>query len=382
MIRADYIVVGAGLTGATIARLLADAGREVLLLDRRADVGGNVHDHLHPSGVRIHTYGPHYFRTASKRIWSFATRFARFYPFEAHILSSIDGTNEHWPILRSYLEKAVGSDWKPSFTGRPNNFEEASLSMMPALVYNKFVKAYTEKQWGLPAIELEPSLARRFSIRNNGDTRLSQHLYQGLPAPGYAAWMRSLVDGIPLSLNMDYLKHREFFRANKRLIYTGPIDELFGFALGKLKYRSQRRSHTYVRDRSYVLPCCQVNNPSPQTGPHIRTIEWKHLMQPAEADAITGTVLTTETPFTPSNTDAYEYPFPDSANAALYARYRRLADSCERLLVCGRLGEYRYYDMDQAIGRAMKLAETLGVTARSQTVMSVGPSDQNLGRAL
>ena len=159
---ADYVVVGSGLTGAVIARSLRDAGRDVVVVERREHLGGNVHDHLHFSGIRIHTYGPHYFRTNSDALWAFVTRFAEFYPYVAELRSEVDGVAEQWPIAASYIRRTVGDKWTPAFVGTPTNFEEASLAMMPEPVYRKFVKGYTEKQWGVPAHTLSAELAKRF----------------------------------------------------------------------------------------------------------------------------------------------------------------------------------------------------------------------------
>lgn len=355
-ITADYIIVGSGLTGATIARELHDAGREVVVLERRNHVGGNVHDHAHPSGIRIHTYGPHYFRTSSDELWEFVNRFASFYPYEAALKSFVDGRHENWPIAGSYIRRAVGEHWGPAFQGTPSNFEEASLALMPRLIYEKFVKGYSEKQWGVPARSLSASLARRFDVRLDDEPRLMRHKHQGLPVDGYAGLMLSMLRGIPVMTHVDYLRCRGDVEARQGLIFTGPIDEYFGFDLGRLVYRGQRREHRYLPDQESVQPCGQVNNPDPATGPHIRTLEWKHMMPEAFARGIRGTVLTTETTYTPDEPDRYEYPFPDEANAELYRRYRERADAIPGLLVCGRLGEYRYYDMDQAIARARLLA--------------------------
>ena len=140
----DFLIVGSGLTGATIARMLHDQGLKVLIVDRRTHVGGNVFDHFHPSGIRIHTYGPHYFRTTSQRIWEFVNRFAGFYKYEAELLTLIDGQYEHWPIVQTYIDKHYGANWQPAFVGTPKNFEEASLAKMPRKIYEDFVKGYTE----------------------------------------------------------------------------------------------------------------------------------------------------------------------------------------------------------------------------------------------
>lgn len=356
---ADYIVVGSGLTGGTIARTLADAGREVVVLDRRNHVGGNVHDSTHASGIRIHTYGPHYFRTNSDELWDFVRRFTSFYPFEAVLKSWVDGQYENWPIAGSYIRRAVGESWRPEFTGAASNFEEASLSMMPRVIYEKFVKGYSEKQWGVRANSLSAGLARRFDVRLDDEPRLMRHKYQGLPSDGYAVFTQNLLRNIPVVLGVDFLAVRPSFRARKRLIFTGPIDEYFDFEWGRLHYRGQQRQHEYLPDIDFAQPCCQVNNPDRATGPHIRTLEWKHLMPPELAQRIRGTVLTREVTTTPLDTDHYEYPFPDEANTALYRRYRQRAEADPKLLVCGRLGEYRYYDMDQAIARALLLANEL-----------------------
>jgi UDP-galactopyranose mutase len=359
MLTVDYLIVGSGLTGAVIARALADAGREVLVVDRRRHMGGNVHDHAHESGVRVHTYGPHYFRTTSDRVWEYATRFAPFYKYEAALLSDVAGELAQWPIAGSYINRVIGPTWAPEFKGTPRNFEEAALAIMPRLVYERFVKEYNEKQWGVPAHTLAAELCGRFDVRHDDEPRLKPNAkHQGIPEPGYAEWTRRMLDGIPVLLNYDYLKRTGEVAARKWLVFTGPIDEFFGFDLGRLKYRGQRRAHAYRPDvAGFAQPCGQVNNPTHAGGPHIRTLEWKHMMRPDLAARITGTVLTTETSFTPENPSEYEYPFPDAANADLYRAYRRRADALDRVLVCGRLGEYRYFDMDQAIARAMALAD-------------------------
>lgn len=357
--RVDYLVVGSGLTGAVIARLLADSGREVVVVERRNHLGGNVHDHIHPSGICVHSYGPHYFRTDDEEVWRFVHRFTMFHPFEAIVKTVVDGVLENWPVAMSYIQRACGRRWQPGFTGVPRNFEEASLAMMPPLIYEKFVKGYTEKQWGVPARSLSANLAGRFDVREDDEPRLKRHRYQGIPLPGYAHFMRNLLNGIPLILNCDYLRWRDSFTVRKKLVFTGPIDEFFHFKYGRLTYRSQQRSHTYLSEVDLAQPCIQINNPDPGNGPHIRTLEWKHMMPADYARRIRGTVLTAEIPFTPQDPDRYEYPFPDERNARLYQRYRRLAQAIPRLLICGRLGEYRYYDMDQAIVRAMDLANRL-----------------------
>lgn len=358
MTTTDYLIIGSGLTGATIARLLHERGEKVLVLDRRTHVGGNVHDHLHESGIRVHTYGPHYFRTSDERIWSFVNRFAQFYDYVASLKSWVDGRYENWPIAASYIRKHIGENWTPSFKGTPANFEEAALSLMPELIYEKFIKGYNIKQWGVDPKELSATLVKRFDVREDDDPRLMpNHTYQGIPKDGYAVFMEKMLEGIPLQLQCDYLQRRNEFTASKMVIYTGPIDEYFNYEFGKLKYRGQQRVHEWIDNQEWHQPCGQVNNPDLNQGPHIRTLEWKHMMQPATSSKINGTLITKEITYTPASPEDYEYPFPDQGNAELFKKYKAKAESIPGLLVCGRLGEYKYYDMDQAIGRAFMLFE-------------------------
>lgn len=352
----DYLVVGAGLTGATIARQLHDAGREVVVIDRRNHSGGNVYDSIQ-SGFRVHTYGPHYFRTSSRVIWEWANRFGAFRPFEARVLTDVGGgILMQWPPSASCLEQMAGKGWAPEFTGKPANLEEACLAMMPRAAYELFVEQYNEKQWGIHSRDLSPSLARRFSVRAPGETRLTPAAkYQGLPVDGYAAWTANMLEGIPVMHNCDYEEVRRTLTVRRKTIYTGPIDEYFGFRLGRLKYRGQIRTHK-LSIQSRYQSCVQVNNPLHSGGPHIRTIDWRHVTEPEIASRLRNSFVTTETPFTPDNPNDYEYPFPDKLNARLYAEYRKMARCVEpRVLFAGRLGTFQYLDMDQAIAKAMAM---------------------------
>ena len=356
---ADVLVVGSGLTGAVIARHLHDAGVRVLVIDRRSHLGGNVHDHLHrESGLRVHTYGPHYFRTNNANIWAFVNRFGSFYDFSAVLASFVDGRHEAWPVTEEYIRRTVGEKWTPGFDGEPTNFEEASLSMMPPQVYEKFVKGYTEKQWGVEARSLSADLAGRFDVRSGDDLRLKNHRHQGIPVGGYTAWMTALLDGIPLELDVDFLSSRDR-RGADHVVFTGPIDEYFEFDLGRLAYRGQRREHSYRPGVVPHQPFVQVNNPDPGSGDHIRTLDWSHCADEDERRLARGTVITREIPYTPSDPHDYEYPFPDERNRLLLDRYRRRAAEDRSVTICGRLGEYRYYDMDQAIGRAMAIVRKM-----------------------
>lgn len=358
--RPDYLVVGTGLTGATIARTLVDAGCSVIAVERRSIVGGHVYDYTHASGIRIQKFGPHYFRTSSAAIWSFVRRFAGFYRYEAKILSRIDGKYEPWPVSASYIARRFGRLEVAASSGAPRNFEAAVLAKMPRQVYELFVKEYTEKQWGVAPDLLDARLARRVTINETDDPRLTPRArYQGLPVDGYTSLVEGMLAAIPTLLDFDFLANRREIRPRRMTVFTGAIDEYYGYTLGRLKYRGQIRSTTYLPELRCYQPAAQVNEPQHAGGRHIRTIEWKHLMQSSKAESLSGTIVTQETPFSPERSDEYEYPFPDEENAVLYERYRKLASADTKTMICGRLGEYRYYDMDQAIARGRLLAHRM-----------------------
>lgn len=362
MLDADlqYLIVGSGLTGATIARVLTDAGKRVLVVERRSHAGGNVHDQLHECGIVYHTYGPHYFRTNSERVWRFVQRFATFVDFQPMMKTLVDGTIESWPLSRSQIARFCGDDFRPAFSGHPTNFEEACLAKLPREVYEKFIKGYTEKQWGRKATELSAMLARRIVILDDQQTFGSIFRHSVLPRDGYSALTKQILHGIPIQYNFDFLKHRSAVSIHLHLqtIFTGPIDEYFGFDLGRLQYRGQRREHKVLSMNGFSQPTIQLNNPSPLAGGHVRTIEWKHLVTQVN-EVKSKTLLTSEFPYFPEDPESYEYPMPDDMNAKLYREYFRRAANIENLIVCGRLGEYRYLDMDQAIGKALMIADRL-----------------------
>lgn len=231
---------------------------------------------------------------------------------------------------------------------------------MPRKVYETFIKEYNEKQWGVPSRQLSADLCKRFNVREDDDPRLTpHHPYQGIPSEGYAKMMERMLAGIPVLLNFDYLTDRSLFKPRRLTIFTGPIDSYFNYCHGRLQYRGQNRETQYLPEVDQYQKFAQVNEPLHAGGNHIRTLEWKQMMSPAFASRIRGTVITREIPYTPVEPDGFEYPFPDSANKALYQKYRVTANDFKDVLVCGRLGDYKYYDMDHTIARAMTLAKRL-----------------------
>lgn len=368
MLQADYVIVGSGLTGSTIARMLADHNQDVLLLERKHHIAGNVFDYRHELGLLIHHYGPHYFRCNSAKIWTFLNRFTSFYEWSATVKAKLNEDFHSWPINQSHVDALGPTGWH-YFSGEPNNFEEACLAKIPSPLYQTFIKGYTEKQWNIKATDLNKELASRITINQaNEDTLTPNARWNALPMNGYTDMVRKMIDGIKIRLNFDYLTHKDSVKANKLLVFTGPIDEFFQYKHGKLTYRGQRRQTEYFPQVHQLQPCVQVNYPDPHD-PRIRTIEWKHLLRADRRAGLPGSVVTHETPFTPTNPEDYEYPFPDQRNKALYQRYRSEANQLTNTLICGRLGEYRYYDMDQAIGRAMSIAAKLIGKPQSRTTM-------------
>jgi len=357
----EYLIVGAGLTGATIAYFLRAAGRSVLVVDRRPHAGGNVHDHLHESGVRIHTYGPHYFRTNSPRLWQFVNRLTPFYVYEPIVKSVVDGAYETWPLTEPQIERLIGRDWRETVARipSPSNFEESCLARMPRAIYEKFIYGYSLKQWGRPPRLLTAQLAQRIPIRKTDRELFLDHKYQGIPVGGYGNLIRGLLKDVPILLNFDFLSQRNACVPICGTIYTGPIDEYFGHDLGTLHYRGQQRRQEYLPDVQWSQPCGQVNFPNPADGAQIRCLEWKHMMEKELQSKLRGTVLTYETTVTPDDPNDFEYPFPDVVNAQLYEQYKARALQNNSVMFCGRLGHYRYYDMDQAIAAAGQVVERL-----------------------
>jgi UDP-galactopyranose mutase len=356
----EYIIVGSGITGSTIARMLADAGKRPLIVERRAHRGGNVHDSVHECGVRVHTYGPHYFRCNSDKIWDFVRRFSDFYPYEARVKTHVNGRLENWPVDAEIIRRFAPPGWRPP-RDEGDSFEEACLARMPREVYARFIEGYTKKQWGCSPRTLDKRLARRIRLNPTNETRLTpSHRYQGLPTAGYATFMAKMTEGIETWLDFDFQKRADSIRKspNARIIYTGPIDEFFDYRFGRLAYRGQKRTHQFIADRPLVQPCAQINYPNDEHGA-IRTIEWKHLMPESDKLLRNGTVITSETPFSATIPNDCEYPFPDEINRRLYEKYRAHSADQRNVIFCGRLAEYRYLDMDQALGRAMMVAERL-----------------------
>ncbi len=329
--------------------MLHDAGKRVLVLESRRHPGGNVWDDLYEdTGIWYHVYGPHYFRTDSERVWAFVNRFCSWKPWAARVsIQQSPGRIRPWPLTPEELAE-FGEIKVPD---RIETFRDACLSKMPQLAYETFVEPYNLKQWGVSPEQLKPSLAGRIDSAVAGsDRRLKGHKYQGKPCGGYQALIKGMLRDIPLELNHEFqLEHRP---SDAHLVFTGSIDALFGRCFGALPYRSQDRCLVYYPYQDHrEWPTPQVNFPSLEAIP-IRGIEWRHV----EPHCATGGALFTwEIP----RAGGLEYPVPTFEAEALYKRYKGLLPYQDRITVCGRLGEYKYLDMDVSISRAMMVADRL-----------------------
>lgn len=354
----DVMVVGAGFAGAVMAeRLASDGGKRVLVVDRRPHIAGNAFDHLDAAGVLIHQYGPHIFHTNSKEIVDYLSRFTDWRPYEHRVLASVDNKLLPMPINRTTLNRLYGLDLRtdeeaaaflasraePAGTIRTS--EDVVVSAVGRDLYEKFFQGYTRKQWGMDPSELDKSVTSRVPTRTNTDDRYFTDSFQAMPAAGFTAMFQRMLDhpNIDVLLGVDYTEAREAY-PHDHLVFTGPIDEYFGYRYGKLPYRSLQFRHESL-DQEQFQDVAVVNYPSPDV-PHTRITEYKHLT----GQVCAKTSITYEYPS--AEGDPY-YPIPREENQALFKRYEALALAQPDVTFVGRLATYRYYNMDQVVGQAL-----------------------------
>ena len=365
----DYLIVGAGLYGATSARLLTDAGKRVLVIDRREHIAGNVYTE-NLEGIEVHKYGAHIFHTNDREVWDFVQRFAEFNRFTNSPVANYKGEiyslpfnmytfNKMWGVVTPEEASAkIEEQRKAAGIREPKNLEEQAISLVGTDIYEKLVKGYTEKQWGRPCKELPAFIIKRLPVRFTFDNNYFNALYQGIPMGGYTEMVSGMLDGIDVRLGEDYLAERETYNdMADRVIYTGPIDEYFGYSLGHLEYRSVR-FETEVLDQSNFQGNAAVNYTDSET-PWTRIIEhkWFTFGKDVDGNPLPKTVISREYSSEWKPGDEPYYPVNDEKNGKLYAAYKELADkerkSGNPVIFGGRLGEYKYYDMDQVIRAAM-----------------------------
>lgn len=362
----DFLVVGAGFAGSIVAeRLAAGAGKSVLLCDRRPHVGGNAYDHFDSAGILVHKYGPHIFHTNSADIFSYLSRFTAWRDYEHRVLASVAGQLLPVPINLDTINRLYGlsldEKGMENFLAErvvpcpsPRTSKEVVLSRVGRDLYEKFFRNYTRKQWGLDPSQLDAQVAARIPVRTNRDDRYFTDRFQAMPKHGFTRLFENMLDHprIELALGVDYRELREEVSC-EHIVFTGPIDEFFNFRFGKLPYRSLRFEHQTLACEQHQ-PVAVVNYPN--TYDYTRVTEFKHLTGQQHSH----TSIVFEYP--QGSGDPY-YPIPQPANAALYARYRALAQDRADVSFVGRLATYRYYNMDQVVGQALTLARKLGSEA-------------------
>ena len=358
----DYLIVGAGLFGAVFARQARRAGKKCLVIDRRGHIAGNVYTEQ-VEGINVHRYGAHIFHTNSKEVWDYAGQFADFNRYTNSPIANYKGEiynmpfnmntfNRMWGVVTPAEAKAkIEQQRAAAGITEPKNLEEQAISLVGTDIYEKLVKGYTAKQWGRPCTELPAFIIRRLPVRFTYDNNYFNALYQGIPNGGYTAMVERMLEGVEVRLGVDYLKEKPALDAlADRVVYTGAIDAYFGYKLGALAYRSVR-FETEVLDTDNYQGNAVVNYTDAET-PYTRIIEHKHF----EFGAQPKTVISREYSAEWKVGDEPYYPVNDEANGALYARYKALADEEKGVRFGGRLGEYRYYDMDKVIESALAAA--------------------------
>ena len=363
MAKYDYLVVGAGLYGAVFAQEAKAAGKSVLVIDKRNHIAGNVYCE-EVEGINVHVYGAHIFHTNNKEVWNYVNRFAEFNRFTNSPVANYKGElysmpfnmytfNKMWGVVTPQEAQAKIDEQRKEIQGEPQNLEEQAISLVGRDIYERLVKGYTEKQWGRDCKDLPAFIIKRLPVRLTFDNNYFNALYQGIPMGGYTKMVANMLDGIEVRLGVDYLENKaELDALADKVIYTGPIDAYFGYKLGTLEYRSVR-FETEVLDMPNFQGNAAVNYTDRET-PWTRIIEHKWF----EFGTQPKTVISREYSSEWKPGDEPYYPVNDQRNGELYQQYKRLADAEEKVIFGGRLGEYKYYDMDAVIASALdKCAE-------------------------
>lgn len=359
----DVLIVGAGLFGSIVAREAVVAGKRVCVIDRRNHIGGNCYTES-IEGINVHKYGAHIFRTNDEDVWDYLHQFCCFNNFVNSPVANYNGELYNLPFNMNTFYELWGTvtpdearakiEEQRTRCENPRNLEEHILNLAGSDIYNKLVKGYTEKQWGKPCTELPPSIMRRIPLRFTFDNNYFNAKYQGIPIGGYTAIFEKMLEGAEVKVGVDFLEARnEWLKKAKLIVYTGPIDEYFSFSEGPLEYRSLYFEHETLEVENYQG--IAVMNFTDRETPYTRIIEHKHFER---ADS-SHTVISREYPALWEPGDEPYYPMEDEFNLARYTRYRKLAQSCKNVVFGGRLGEYRYYDMQDTVKSALSMVKRL-----------------------
>lgn len=363
----NYLIVGSGLFGSVFARQAADAGKKVLVIDKRPNIAGNVYTEK-VEGINFHKYGAHIFHTNNTEVWNYVNRFATFNRFTNSPVANYKGElysmpfnmytfNKMWGVVTPEEAAAKIEEQKKEITEEPQNLEEQAISLVGRDIYEKLVKGYTEKQWGRDCKELPAFIIKRLPVRLTFDNNYFNALYQGIPIGGYTKLVENLLEGIEVRLNEDYLEDKEKWNAMaEKVVYTGAIDAYFDYTLGNLEYRSVRFENE-ILDVPNFQGNAAVNYTDRET-PWTRIIEhkWFEFGKDENGNDLPKTIISKEYSSEWKPGDEPYYPVNDKKNGELYQKYKALAEKEENIIFGGRLGEYKYYDMDAVIASALECA--------------------------
>ena len=365
----DYLIVGSGLFGAVFANEAHKAGKRCLVIEKRPHTGGNIYCE-EVDGINVHKYGAHIFHTNNKKVWNYITQFAEFNRFTNSPVANYHGElyslpfnmytfNKMWGVVTpEEAAEKIEEQRKAAGITEPKNLEEQAISLVGTDIYEKLIKGYTEKQSGTPCTELPSFIIKRLPVRLTFDNNYFNALYQGIPVGGYTKMVANLLDGIEVRLNEDYLeKKAEYDALAEKVIYTGAIDAYFDYKLGTLEFSSVRFENETL-DKPNFQGNAAVNYTDVET-PWTRIIEhkWFEFGKDEEGNDLPKTVISREYSSEWKPGDEPYYPVNDEKNGQLYAQYKELAQKESKVIFGGRLGEYKYYDMDAVIASALDMCE-------------------------
>ena len=365
----DYLVVGSGLYGAIFAHEAKKKGKTVLVIDKRPNIAGNVFTE-DIEGIHVHKYGAHIFHTNNKKVWNYITQFAEFNRFTNSPVANYKGElyslpfnmytfNKMWGVVTpEEAEVKIEEQKKEAGIKEPANLEEQAISLVGTDIYEKLIKGYTEKQWGRPCTELPSFIIKRLPVRLTFDNNYFNALYQGIPVGGYTKMVENMLEGIEVRLGVDYLKNKEeYSKIANKIVYTGAIDAYFDYKLGALEYRSVR-FETEILDKPNFQGNAAINYTDAET-PWTRIIEhkWFEFGKDEDGNDLPKTVISREYSSEWKLGDEPYYPVNDDKNGKLYEEYKRLAEKETNVIFGGRLGEYKYYDMDAVIASVLNMCD-------------------------
>ncbi|MEY8338949.1 UDP-galactopyranose mutase [Lachnospiraceae bacterium 62-35] len=361
----DYLVVGAGLAGAAFARIMTDKGCQCAVIDKRDHIAGNIYS-KEIEGIEVHQYGPHIFHTDNERVWEFVNRFTKFNHFIYSPIANYHGEFYSLPFnMNTFYQlwgtktpkeakEMIARQAEEAGIINPSNLEEQAIKLVGRDIYEKLIKGYTSKQWGMDCKELPAFIIKRLPVRFTYDNNYFNHPYQGIPESGYTAMVEKMLSGIEVRLNTDYLQHRnEYEKMAKRILFTGPIDAYYDYCYGALEYRSLR-FETEVKNIDNYQGIAGMNFTDAET-PYTRIIEHKHFHFGRGSQE--KTVITREYSAAWKPGDEAYYPINNEKNNALYEKYRTRAEREKQVIFAGRLGQYQYFDMDKVIDSILKLTD-------------------------